>query len=186
MANENNRKYTKFTTPVVKTGFANINRESKFGGYRLDLFFEDNKDNNNFFNEIAQTHDLNMDHERTENGKSKANIRPFQDGKVKENDPDLFKEGKYLVLRLKTATPPLLFDSQSDPITLNHEIPIGSDVRVKFTLASYNFGNNIGTSSYLNDIQVVRMPERKAGGEGFGKVDGGFLGVGSSDSLTLD
>lgn len=186
MANDNNRKYTPLTTPVVKTGFANINRESKFGGYRLDLFFDKNKENEDFFNMLEQTHDLNMEHERTENGQKKSNARDFQNGQVKDSDPDQFKDGDFLVLRLKTASRPNMFDSQSNPIDLNHELPIGSDVRVKFTLASYNFGNNIGTSSYLNDIQIVNMPERKQGDSGFQKVDGGFLGVGSTDSLTLD
>lgn len=184
-----NRKMTRLETPLVLTGFSNAVRESKFGGFRIDLYLDSNDvEQAAFLDELRQIHSANMAFEENTNGaKSTRDLKLME---ISERDPDIVQGTDGLVkLTLKSSYSPKLYDAKGTEISLNHEIPVGSIVRAKVTAGSYTFGGTAGTSLYLNALQISEMPERKekaSSGAGFGSVDGNFLGVGSNTDLSLD
>ena len=188
--NKHNRKYTTLTTPFGLTGFANTNSPSKFGGYSIDLFFKEGDETDALFNEIESISTANFTHE-TEQNNAKGNNVGYGTHDIKEGDPDQFQGGGYRKLKLKSAGAPKFYDAKGQLIALSHEIPVGSTVRVNINAASYTFGNKVGTTLYMNSIQIADMPERKTKTKtdkpAFGAVDGGtFIGAGSDMDLSLE
>lgn len=195
--NKNNRKFTQMTTPLGVTGWASTAKVGKFGDYTLDLFLATTPENTDFLEGLVQAHTANIEHEQTNNGAKGTDMGlNFQ---VKDSDPEQFRGGGFNVIRFKspgtnkageTTANPKVFDSSGSLITLGHEIPIGSEVRVNLNLASYNYAGKLGSSLYINGIQIASMPERTQT-EGtkslFDSVEGGFVGVGNdSNDIGLD
>ena len=188
MTNTHNRRYEAFTTPIGLSGFASTQKESKFGGYTLDLFLENNKENQKFVSDLQQSHSLNIAHETDVNGSSgTSSDLNFE---MKDTDPTQFQDGDYLVVRMKRkGTPPNIHDASGSLTSLSHEIPIGSEVRIALTCGSYSYMGRTGSTLYLNDIQIVNLAKRseKSLGTVFDATDGEFIGVGTlDDSLGLD
>lgn len=186
--NKFNRKFTKLTTPKVKSGFANVTRESPFGGYGVDLFFEDNSTTEAFFKELEQVHAANVTHEKTENG-AKGKDTGYGKHDIRDSEPTFVSAGEFRKLKLKGNRPPRIYDSNGALTTLTHELPVESEVRVNITAASYNFAGKIGTTLYVDSIQIINMPERKPLEPRieFDAVEGNYVtSAGADIELTLD
>lgn len=184
------RNYTTLQTPLGLSGFANVTKESNFGGFEITLFMDSNSSEvQEFLETLQQIHNGNMEYELGFNEKLK--IQDLQDTSVRDNDPDQFRGGEFVRIRLKSKNPPAIVDSQGNKVQLSRELPVGSTIRARITAASWNYMGKTGTSLYLNAIQIGSLGQgrTKKGGDttnNFGTLDGDFVGVGTNaDDLDL-
>lgn len=188
---DNNKTY--LSTPVGKSGFASVTREGKFQNYNVQLVLPNNEETEKFIKELNEIHQANLDYETATNGEGnpaaapKA-FTPIDDSKV----PDQFKGGDHVVFTFSTKSrnkngdllsPPTLYDAKGNTVNLDHELPIGSTIRLRLGLYSYNYNKKYGTSTRIHGVQIGSMPERER--RGVEPMEGDFIGVGPTD-LNLD
>jgi len=168
------RNYTTLETEkAVLTGFSKIVNQDTFGGqpsgYKLDLLLEANDP---LVLAIKAAHEDNLQFESMKGKGTEAKLgAPI---KVPASTyPNVADLKDPVVVTMKTQVKPAVFNRAGDSQELTQEINLGSKVNVRLMAASYNFGGRIGTSLYLNELQVVaQSAETASAAKGFKPVDG--------------
>lgn len=153
-------------TPVVLTGYNSLSEPSKLSkDFYIDVVLDTtNPDHHSFIEELKKIHEANTSFEM-DNGNGTETVKSLNLKPVTEEMKEaLFSELKtdakdLLTLRFKTRADfaPIIVSASNVKRSLKRNLPAGVEVRVKGQARSYRNNGSIGTTFYLNVVQLSPM-----------------------------
>lgn len=166
---EKKHKDTQLETPVVLSGYNFISEPTPFTKgtpkeeYTLDILLDETvSSHSDFLNELKKIHEANIVH-YTQGGSTNSTVRDLNIKAVTEEMkkslfPEVETDVSHLkVLRLKSQFKPKVIGASGVERVLKKNLPAGAKLRVKGKARSYKNNGAIGTTFYVNLVQLSPM-----------------------------
>lgn len=166
MTKKRTGKQTVVETPVVLTSYnfvAAPNEETE--NFYLDVILDKtDAAHAGFIADLEKIHEANIEHERSAGLKEGIEVMPLNLKALGDTEPlnllekiDANNLDRYVKLRMKSKFDPKIVSTKGRELKLKKNLPAGVSIRVRGKAASYLNNGRVGTTFYVNLIQLSPM-----------------------------